>query len=625
MVTKKKRIIVISFILLASSLPYIGFVHAENEAFVLKWSHAINFSVGFGIGPLAADINNDGIMEIFILSANGSNREILCLTGSTGDLIWSITPGVYQVPHNPMELYDLNNNGDYELVVPSPGALSVYHAENGTLWWRNTSIKCSEAHQLVLDTDGTGFPYIYTVNANNTNGELARLRKINASTGKAIISVPYHYACHGGLTAGDVNSNGSYLLFGSDRNYNGGKGLRCYDADTLELKWYRSDVLCSSHLPVLYDVTGDGILEVIISYQRYESNAGMYVINALTGQNIPGMYQNSISGMAVHEQLAVHRFSNRDDVYVATGCYDYGDGILMFNLNNWSIDANLGYAGRPPYFANVMGDQELEIIVATEVNPIRIYNDQFQLIYTLPIPSEVSCYTSIVQDIDGDGLNELITISSDGLVRVYDTLADASSPLPRTQTNHYSEMNTRAAVYTPLPKGEIQNNAPNNTSPEISDIHFTTSNPVDIDVGFGWENISCVVSDNISINNVLLNITDPDGSTQSLIMNQLYCTNLYFFNTTLLNYGTFSYFIWANNTNNNQAISDTYVFSKPPNWDIDNNGICTILDLIFISNRYGESGSPGWIREDIDNNGQIQIYDFITASIDYSKTWNNQN
>jgi chitodextrinase len=56
---------------------------------------------------------------------------------------------------------------------------------------------------------------------------------------------------------------------------------------------------------------------------------------------------------------------------------------------------------------------------------------------------------SIVNDIDKDGLNELVEISNDGTVRAYDTYAGASNPLPRTNTNHYSERNARAAVYIP--------------------------------------------------------------------------------------------------------------------------------------------------------------------------------
>jgi len=40
-----------------------------------------------------------------------------------------------------------------------------------------------------------------------------------------------------------------------------------------------------------------------------------------------------------------------------------------------------------------------------------------------------------------------------------------------------------------------------------------------------------------------------------------------------------------------------------------------------VSNRYGETGNYGWIREDVDNNGQIQVLDIIFVSNHYNKNW----
>jgi len=45
-------------------------------------------------------------------------------------------------------------------------------------------------------------------------------------------------------------------------------------------------------------------------------------------------------------------------------------------------------------------------------------------------------------------------------------------------------------------------------------------------------------------------------------------------------------------------------------WDINGDGVYSVLDQIAISNHYGESGTPGWIREDVDNN---DCYDVFTV------------
>jgi hypothetical protein len=100
-------------------------------------------------------------------------------------------------------------------------------------------------------------------------------------------------------------------------------------------------------------------------------------------------------------------------------------------------------------------------------------------------------------------------------------------------------------------------------------------------------------------------------------------SNTYFYNSSTLfsNVGDHSYYIWANDVNGNASISSTYDFSMPPNWDVDMNRVCNVLDFILVSNHYNETGSNGWIREDIDNNGDIAVFDFVIVSQHYGETW----
>jgi len=59
----------------------------------------------------------------------------------------------------------------------------------------------------------------------------------------------------------------------------------------------------------------------------------------------------------------------------------------------------------------------------------------------------------------------------------------------------------------------------------------------------------------------------------------------------------------------------------PPNWDVNNDGGCTVFDYVLISNKYGNTGSSGWVREDVDNNGQIQVFDMVLLSNYYGSLW----
>ena len=76
---------------------------------------------------------------------------------------------------------------------------------------------------------------------------------------------------------------------------------------------------------------------------------------------------------------------------------------------------------------------------------------------------------------------------------------------------------------------------------------------------------------------------------------------------------------------NNSAYVDITVYNGcvlvAPNWDINLDHDCNILDLIQISNHFDETGDPGWIREDVDNNGVIQILDFVFVSNHYNESW----
>ncbi|MDG6219485.1 MAG: DUF2341 domain-containing protein, partial [Candidatus Thermoplasmatota archaeon] len=100
----------------------------------------------------------------------------------------------------------------------------------------------------------------------------------------------------------------------------------------------------------------------------------------------------------------------------------------------------------------VMGNSKLEIVGANN-NIVRIYNGTtFEVMDTINTGAIAS---TLVQDITGNGRNELILISSSGTIKVYETSAYAPTPRVRTNSLYYSERNTGAGVYIP-PPGAIQ-------------------------------------------------------------------------------------------------------------------------------------------------------------------------
>jgi hypothetical protein len=44
-------------------------------------------------------------------------------------------------------------------------------------------------------------------------------------------------------------------------------------------------------------------------------------------------------------------------------------------------------------------------------------------------------------------------------------------------------------------------------------------------------------------------------------------------------------------------------------WDVNTDGVVNVLDMISISQHWGETGTPGWIRQDVNGDGVINVLD----------------
>ena len=157
------------------------------------------------------------------------------------------------------------------------------------------------------------------------------------------------------------------------------------------------------------------------------------------------------------------------------------------------------------------------------------------------------------------------------------------------------------------------------SSPVMNEFSVSSSDPLDTDASYGWINISCVVSDD-ELNLVKLNYTDRNGVSTNVSMTEG-SGGVYYCNTSLSEYGNYSYVIWSNDTSGNDNTSSVFSYSLPPNWDVNNDGNVTVFDFTLISNHFQETGSNGWIREDVDNNGEIEVLDIVLSSNHYNEGW----
>jgi hypothetical protein len=48
-------------------------------------------------------------------------------------------------------------------------------------------------------------------------------------------------------------------------------------------------------------------------------------------------------------------------------------------------------------------------------------------------------------------------------------------------------------------------------------------------------------------------------------------------------------------------------------WDVNMDGAINVLDMVLITQNFGQAGTAGWMRQDINNDGVINILDLITV------------
>ena len=675
-------------------------VYADPGAFSLKWT--INYGYQSYSVPVAEDINGDGIYEIFVGGRNptGADSAVFCINSLNGGIIWKKTFRTLIGYHVPIAIGDLDNDGTYEIVHAAGSRTIARNAEDGSVFW-NVSTDSAWGVPAIVDLDGTGIPYVI-VGDNSGFDPPVLLSKLYGNNGIVAATAPITYTCYGGVSVADLNHDGSYEIVISDAG-----DSYCFDED-LNLLWTTAPYTSESHCAVLVDVTGDDKLEVVMMQQAGSGvkQAGIHVYYA-NGTLVPGKSSPNL-GLTAHCQPAVYDIDKDGNVELITA---YDSDAYVWDLGRWALDTTLERGAEPPDIANVLGDDNLEI-----VSPFAFYDDNVDIYdknyNNVDEINNIYGLNTLVLDFDNDGLNELLIHRGDGVMSLIDTLAETFSPSQRGDTPYYSERRANAGVYVPKigPKCTLSNpspfdnttgvstsiselkiniNEPNSdpidwwiqtspdiggasgageqngtktcpvsglqpattytwtitatdgtnwkiksyqfttadlggdtTPPQISAMSIITSNPLDTDPLYGWINVSCTVTDNVAVSQVILRIHNPSGSWNNVSMTTR-TPGKYYYRTTsaFSSEGNYSYTILAKDSSNNVKASSTEKFSMSPNWDISNDGGSNVLDLVLVSNRYGITGSLGWIREDVDNNGVINVLDINLVSNHFGEQW----
>jgi hypothetical protein len=449
-----------------------------NKILQQKWSSKGLPSGAAGV--LCADINNDGIDDVIQAGRNG----VVALNGSDGTKLWNFSdPSNVVGDFSQPQMADLDHDGRFEIIVPieTPAGIITLRAD-GTKYWNISALgKETYSGPVVFDIFGDGHPVIF-VGSTDTSRGLDGTGRITALSydGRILYQTFAWRPCGGGLSIADTDFDGEFELYMGERNMylnsteygdnDYGKGLSSYWARNLTLRWYRSEIFCSSQKPMIADVNKDGILDIITG----DLNGGVAVLNSTDGSTIkmnlgipkdaPTHYQPSVSDIDRDGNLEMIMADPHDTA---------SDDIVVWDLAKGQVEARI-YLGKSfygPSVADVNGDGFMEII-ACNYRSIFVIDNNYRIIDGIvglsgdtssqgeqEFVGELSLMAgtlnyAVAQDIDGDGYNELIVSTQYDSVYAFDTPARRASLRPRTEVQFYSEYRLNTAEYV-QPQGGL--------------------------------------------------------------------------------------------------------------------------------------------------------------------------
>ena len=56
-----------------------------------------------------------------------------------------------------------------------------------------------------------------------------------------------------------------------------------------------------------------------------------------------------------------------------------------------------------------------------------------------------------------------------------------------------------------------------------------------------------------------------------------------------------------------------------PNWDVNEDGVIDTQDIVRVGMHWGETGTPGWIREDVNSDGKVDTQDIVIIGMHWGE------
>ncbi|HEC76453.1 MAG TPA: hypothetical protein ENI33_04250 [Thermoplasmatales archaeon] len=544
---------IIVVIVIANSFAEINVVRGERELFQqndkrfsddknpqILWWYDLD-APSFGSSAVD-DIDADGKPEI-VFGTYFNDEKIYALNAENGTLLWSYYTGGCNDAS--VAIADVDQDNELEVIAPSSATLKIYcfDGETGNVEWETYTgyPNCIDSPPAVADVDNDGKPevifgtwYDYVFSLNGEDGSVCW--QVNVGTDSYIQSGPNILDIDGD---GDLDVVVAQFA-GDCRVY----ALKGDDGSTL---WY-------SDLPQDYmyhggsfaDIDEDGRLEIVIGC--YDKN--VYVLNCEDGS----LVWSYTAPYYVAAPTSIADLNNDAHLEIIFASYNI-IGVLSYTGNLiWSYTTG-GTIFRGGVIADVNGDGTPDVVFGSEDGILRVLKgDSGEEIWTYDLQSHYGNtyeidHAPVITDFNNDGKLDIFVVGGYG----------TSNPPTNNHGRAYalSAGNGTGKGWKMFRYNLFHSGFYPNLPPAILNVEANPTSQVPNE----YVNITCTVTDDVAVNSVMVNITYPEGFTVNHTMERIDGTNDYYFNTTYSSVGTYSYFIWANDTGGNSNISSTYTFN----------------------------------------------------------------
>ena len=379
--------------------------------------------------PVVADLNNDGLKEIYF----GSDNEALHGYNSFGEELdgfpFESTDRVRSSP----AIGDVDNDGEMEIVFGnSSGKLYIIDSD-GSRQLAYTILGFIEGSPALVDIDGDQDLEIAFTTTTSSGGQLYVIHH----NGITVSGFPKEL---GSMWAGpavhDIDNDGLFDVV-----------VTTYDKEVYAIEANGGTVKSGfpfvtegrfSTAPIIVDVDNDGDYEIVVG-----NNSGALYVLHYDGT----IFAEYDTGDDIRGGISVCDLNNDGQLDLLFGGYDdrvhVWDPVANELLDGWPVDLGFNILSEP-LVADLDGDGQVEVLAARKTGKIFAYESDGSMMPNFPIAINGSIEsTPVIEDIDGDGDLEIVVGSSSGL----DVIDIKSSTELMDNWSVYRGTINRAGVY----------------------------------------------------------------------------------------------------------------------------------------------------------------------------------